>query len=94
VYTEVLYGLTAVLKQSAAKGETTKTTITAPPSIDEFSEKRRKRKPTDDANERAKKPTTFTTEVSDSQFQSKPEVPTRNFFAPQRSIEMEADDTT
>jgi hypothetical protein len=38
VYTEVLHNLTAVLKESAIKEETTKTTITAPPSIVEFRE--------------------------------------------------------
>jgi hypothetical protein len=34
VYTEVLQVLTTVLKESAAKGETAKTTITALPSIE------------------------------------------------------------
>jgi hypothetical protein len=38
VYTEVLLDLAAVLKDSAAKGETAKTTITAPPFIEEFHE--------------------------------------------------------
>jgi hypothetical protein len=83
VYTEVLHDLTVVPKESAAKVETDKTTITALPSIEEFREqRRRKRKPTDDADERAKKPTTSTTGVDDPQLRSKPEVPTRNFFAP------------
>jgi hypothetical protein len=41
VYTEVLHDLTAVLKESVAKGETDKTTITAPPTIEEFRERRR-----------------------------------------------------
>jgi hypothetical protein len=100
VYIEVLHDLTAVLKDSAAKGETTKITITAPPSIKEFHEQRRlKRKPT--------KPTivprsltTSITGVNDLQLQSKSQVPTRNFFAPLRSTEMgadhgdDADDTT
>jgi hypothetical protein len=46
VYTEVLHDLASVLKESAAKGETAKTTITEPPSSDEFrGERRRKRKP-------------------------------------------------
>jgi hypothetical protein len=100
VYTEVLYDLTAVLKESAAEGETAKTTITAPPSIEDFREqRRRKRKPTD-TNQRSKKPTTSTTKVNDPKLQSKPEAPTRNFFAPLVSTEMEAghgdeaDDTT
>jgi hypothetical protein len=79
LYTEVLHDLTAVLKQSAAKAKTAKTTITVPPSLQEFREQRRwKRKPTDDADKRAKKPTTSTTGVNDSQLQSKPEVPTGN----------------
>jgi hypothetical protein len=88
VYTEVLHDLTAVLKESAAKGETAKTTITAPPSIEEFREQRR---PTDDADKRAKTLITSTAGVNDPQLRSNPEVPTRNFFVPLRSIEMEAD---
>jgi hypothetical protein len=38
MYIEVLHDLTAVLKESAAEGETAKITITAPPSIEEISE--------------------------------------------------------
>jgi hypothetical protein len=91
-YTEVLHDLTAVSRESAANGETAKTTITAPPSIAEFRERRRRKlESTDDSNQGAKKPTASTTGVNDPQFHSKPEVPTRNFFAPLRSIEMEAD---
>jgi hypothetical protein len=82
MYAQVLHDLTAVLKESAAKGEIAKTSITAPPSTEKICEqRRRKRKPTDDADKRAKKPTTSTTGVNDPQFQSKPEVPSRNFFA-------------
>jgi hypothetical protein len=98
VYTEVLHDLTTVPKESAAKGETAKTTITTPPSIEEFREQRRRKpKPTDDADERAKEPTISITEVNVPQLLSKPEVPTPNLFAPLRSNEMEADhgdDTT
>jgi hypothetical protein len=101
VYTEVLHDLTAVLKESAAKGERAKTTITAPPSIEEFcKQRRRKRKPTNDADKRAKKRTISTTGVNDPKLQSKPKIPTRKFFAPLRSAEIEAehgdgaDDTT
>jgi hypothetical protein len=66
VYTEVLHDLTAILKDSAAKGETARTTITASLSIEEFREQsRRKRKPTDNADKRAKKPTASTTAISD-----------------------------
>jgi hypothetical protein len=66
VYTEVLHDLTAVLKESAAEGETVKTTITVTPSIEEFPEQRRRyRKPTDDPDERAKKLKTSTTGVND-----------------------------
>jgi hypothetical protein len=62
VYTEVLHDLTTVLKEVAAKGETAKITITEPPSNAEFLEQRRqKRKPSDDANKRVKKPVTSTT---------------------------------
>jgi hypothetical protein len=46
---------------SAAKGETAKITITAAPSTEEFREqRRRKRKHTDNADKRVKKPTTTT----------------------------------
>jgi hypothetical protein len=83
--------LTALLKESATKGETTKSTITAFPSIEEFREQRRcKRKPTDDADKKAKKPTTSTKGVTDTQLQSKPEVLTRKFFVLLVSTEMEA----
>jgi hypothetical protein len=55
VYTEVVHDSTAVLKETAAKGETAKITITEPPSNEEFRElRRRKRKPPDDAAQRAK----------------------------------------
>jgi hypothetical protein len=92
VYTEALHDLTAALKESAAKRESAKTTITATSSTEEFREqRRRKRKSTDDADKRAKKPTTSTTGVSDTQLRSKPKVPTRNIFAPLKSIEMEDD---
>jgi hypothetical protein len=61
VYTEALVYLKAVLEQSAAKGETAKTTITAPPSIEKFREQRRqKRKLRGDDDTRAKKPTSNT----------------------------------
>jgi hypothetical protein len=91
-YTQKLHDLTVVLKESAAKGVTAKTTITAPPSIEEFREqRRRKRKSSDDADKRTKKPTTSTTRDNDRQLQSKPEVPSRKFFSPLRSNEMEAD---
>jgi hypothetical protein len=33
MHTEVIHNLMAVLKENAAKGETVKTTLTAPPSI-------------------------------------------------------------
>jgi hypothetical protein len=78
VYTKVLHVLTAVFKDSAAKGETAKATITAPLSIEEFcNQRRQKQKPAHDANKRAKKSTTATTGVNDLQLQSKSEVPTR-----------------
>jgi hypothetical protein len=38
VHTEVLHDLTAVLKESAANGETAKTTITPLPSIEKYRE--------------------------------------------------------
>jgi hypothetical protein len=67
VCTEVLQILTAVLTESAAKGETAKTIITAPPSIEEFHEQRRgKRKPTGNTDERDKRPTKFTMGVSNT----------------------------
>jgi hypothetical protein len=92
MYTEVLHDLIAVLKECAAKRETAETTITAPPSIEEFhGQIRRKWKPTDDADNRAKKPTKSTTAVNELQSLSNSEVPTRNFFAPLTAIEIEAD---
>jgi hypothetical protein len=86
VYTEVLNDLMADLKKSAANRETAKTAVIGAPSIEEFCEQRRgKRKPTDDTDKRAKKTTAFITGVDDPQLLSKPEVSTRNFFAPLRS---------
>jgi hypothetical protein len=54
LYTEVLHYLTAVLKErSADQGETAKTTITEPPSNEEFREQgRRKWKISDDTDKR------------------------------------------
>jgi hypothetical protein len=66
VYTDVLHDLTAILRESVAKGKQKKSTITAPPSNEEFCEpRRRKLEPTDDADERAKKRTISTTGVND-----------------------------
>jgi hypothetical protein len=66
VYTGVLYDLMAVLKDSAAKGETAKTTITEPPSNKKFREQRRqKRKPSGDANKITKRPATSSTGTND-----------------------------
>jgi hypothetical protein len=79
--------LTVVLKENAATRERAQT---APPSIKKFREQRRKRKPTDDADKKVKKHTS-TTEVNDPQLDPTPELQTRNFFAPLRSTEMEAD---
>jgi hypothetical protein len=87
-YTDVLHDLTA-LKQSAAKAETARTTITEPPSNEEFRDQRRQmQKPKDNTNKRVKKPTTSTKGVNN---QSKPAVPTQNFFAPLSSTEMKTD---
>jgi hypothetical protein len=92
VHTEVLQDLAAVIKESAAEGEIPKTTFTAPPSVEEFREQRRRmRKPTDNADKRAQKSTTSTMTVNNPQLQSKPKGPTRNFFAALRSIEVMAD---
>jgi hypothetical protein len=44
VYTEALHDLAAVTTETAAKGETAKTTIPAQPSIEEFRAKKRKAK--------------------------------------------------
>jgi hypothetical protein len=68
-----------IAKESARKEETAKTTITEPPSNEEFREHRRwKRKPPDDAETRTKKPATSATGVNDPQLQSKPEFPPGN----------------
>jgi hypothetical protein len=78
VYTEVLHDLTAVVEESAFKEETPKTTITAPPSIEEFrEEERRKRKPTDDADKRPNKLAKSTADVSDPESLSKDGAPLR-----------------
>jgi hypothetical protein len=83
VYTDVPHDFVAVLKESTAKEETAKATITKSPSNKEFREQsRRKRKPSDDADKRTKKPATSAMGVNDPQLQLKDEVPTRNFFAP------------
>jgi hypothetical protein len=71
VYTEVLHDLTTVLKESIARGGTAKTTITEPSSNEEFREqKRRKRKPSDDADKRTKKPAKSATGVNHPQLRS------------------------
>jgi hypothetical protein len=91
VYTEVLHDLTTVLEKSVAKGERAKTTISAPPCNEEFRDQRRRKwKPSDDADKRTKKPATSATGVKDPRSQSKNEVPTRNFFVILRLTEMEA----
>jgi hypothetical protein len=55
VYKKVLHYLTAVFQQSATERERTKATITAPPSVREFREQRkRKMKRIDDADKRTK----------------------------------------
>jgi hypothetical protein len=60
MYTAVLHDLTAVLNESAAKGETYKTTITAPPSMAEFHQQRIwKQKHTDDAYKKIKEAYNF-----------------------------------
>jgi hypothetical protein len=82
VCTEVLPDFTAVLNESAAKGETAKTTITEPPSKEKFrKQSRRKREASDDADKRTKKPATSAKRLNGLQLRSKGEVPTRNFFA-------------
>jgi hypothetical protein len=92
VCTEVVHDLTAVLKDSAAKGETAKITTTEPPSNEVFHEqRRRKRKLSGDANKRTKKSATSATGTNDPQLRQKDEVPTQNFFAPLKLTEMEAD---
>jgi hypothetical protein len=83
---------TAVLKERATKGETVKSTNTVPPSTkDSLEQRRRKRKPINEVDKRTKKPTTRITGVNKPRFKPKPAVPTRKFFAPLMSIEMEAD---
>lgn len=82
----------AVPKESAASGETARTTITESPSNEEFSEhSRQKRRPSDNADKRTKKPATSTMGGNDPHLRSKDEVPTWSFFAPLRSAEIETD---
>jgi hypothetical protein len=90
VYTEMLPDLTAVLKDSSAKGETAKTIIAESPSNKEFQEqKRRKWKPSDNANKGTKKPATSTMGVNNPQLWMK--FPPGTSSPPLRLIEMEAD---
>jgi hypothetical protein len=73
-----------------AKRETAMPTITAPPSIEEFRERRRwERKRTGDADKR-QEACNFHREGQEPQLQLKTKVATRKFFAPLRSIETEA----
>lgn len=90
----------AVSKDSAAQKETVNIAIAAPPSVEEFCERRRrKRKSSDEINSVAKEPTICTTGVSNPQFWSKLKVSTGNFFSlPRLTVTevdyREADDTT
>jgi hypothetical protein len=87
VYTEVLHSLMAALKEGAVKGETAKTTITETSSIEEFREqRRRKQKPTDEVDKRAKKPTISTMGVSEPQLRLNGKICTRNFFVPRGQL--------
>jgi hypothetical protein len=80
------------LQRGLCQRETAKTTIPTPPSIKEFREQwRRKRKPTDDADKRAKKPKTCTQGLNGPQFYSKPDIPSWKFFASLGSIKVDAD---
>jgi hypothetical protein len=91
MYTQVLYDLMTVVKESSSQKETANTTITAPPSIEEFpKQERRKRKSTDDTDKRIQNPATSTTGVNNPQLRPKDEAPTRN-FAPLVPTERQAD---
>jgi hypothetical protein len=91
VYTEVLHELKGVLQSSIAPRETENRAAETEtsPSNKEFREQRRhKRNSSDGQATKPKKPSTPATSANDPRLRRQ-EVPTRNFFAPLRSSEMD-----
>jgi hypothetical protein len=93
VYSEVLADLKVVLQQSASKVQVEKSSGAA--TEEEFREQRRRKWTPSEGNVNAKKVATPTAGVKDPRIRPQAEVPTRNYFAPLRSNEMEvAEDIT
>jgi hypothetical protein len=93
VYTEVLHELKGVLQSSVAPREAENTaSVPVPeitPSNEEFREqRRRKRNSSDGQATKPKKPSAPSTSAHDPRLRRQ-EVPTRNFFAPLRTSQME-----
>jgi hypothetical protein len=87
VYSEVLADLKIVLQQSASKAQQ----IIEPAAHDEFREQRRRKRNPSEGSINAKKVATPTVGVSDTHIRPQAVVPTRNFFAPLRSNEIEVE---
>jgi hypothetical protein len=95
VYSEVLADLKVVLQQSASKVQVQQSNETA--AEEEFREQRRRKRTPSGSKEDAKKFAMHTAGVNDPPVrpQAEAQVPTRNYFAPLRSNEMEvAEDNT
>jgi hypothetical protein len=89
IYTEVLQELKGVLQSSVAPREAENTAPVPTTSNEEFREqRRRKRNSSDGQATKPKKPSAPATSANDPRLRRQ-EVPTRNFFAPLRSAEME-----
>jgi hypothetical protein len=91
VYTEVLHELKGVLQGNVTTREAANYTNQPEPATnDEFREqRRRKRNSSDGQVKTAKKAHPPTTSANDPRLRRQQEVPTRNFFAPLRSSQME-----
>jgi hypothetical protein len=85
VYSEVLADLKIVLQQSASKAQQN----IEPAAHDEFREQRRRKRNPSEGSVNPKKVATPTVGVSGTLIRPQAVVPTRNFFAPPRSNEME-----
>jgi hypothetical protein len=94
VYTEVLHELKGVLQGSVARREAANPNPDPEEtSTEEFREqRRRKRNFSDGQASKAKKPSAPATSVNDPRLRRQHELPTRKFFSPVRSSEMETGD--
>jgi hypothetical protein len=88
----VLADLKVVLQQSASKVQDQVSNEQV--AHEEIREQRRRKRKPSEGKENAKKVVTPTAWVSDPHIRPEADVPTRNFFAPLRSNEMEAAEET